>query len=371
MNPSLSLSILVLACPCLADPGVTDATAVAEIRTDIATGFANGGWSYDRYEDLKALNARSQITVADLAGPGVIRHIHSTRHHPEELLSRGIVLEIWFDNAGEPAVLCPLADFFGDGCNGQSMDFSSNLIECAPWSYNGYFVMPFKSRARVLLRNDTDNDVANYSYVEWEKLPAWNEKWGYFHASYRRKCFQLTKDTDETFFEVTGTGHLLGRQFSVVTDEPFFHGFHTVMEGNNEVDIDGQARRLDYLGTEDSFGFSWGFRGTFIGKRAGMTFNEHGDLNRMSIFRFHDHMPIRFNRSLRWHINWQQEKLFTGKPKWRKAVAKEGCWVDCASVFYWYQDHPGGYQHAALQPVGEREKVLLRSSVQPTSTAGP
>jgi hypothetical protein len=46
-------------------------------------------------------------------------------------------------------------------------------------------------------------------------------------------------------------GRLVGRQYSIVTDQPVFRGFQIVMEGNNEVDIDGQQRRLDYLGTED------------------------------------------------------------------------------------------------------------------------
>jgi len=46
--------------------------------------------------------------------------------------ARGIVLEVYRDGAKGLAVHCPLADFFGDGCNGRSMDFTSNLIECAP-----------------------------------------------------------------------------------------------------------------------------------------------------------------------------------------------------------------------------------------------
>ncbi len=96
----------------------------------------NGGWPHDRYPDLPTLDAGATIPVADIRGPGIIRHIHTTRHRPHELFARGIVLEIWFDDAPEPAVLCPLADFFGDGCNGRAMDFTSNLIECAPWSYN-------------------------------------------------------------------------------------------------------------------------------------------------------------------------------------------------------------------------------------------
>ncbi len=82
------------------------------------------------------------------------------------------------------------------------MDFSTPLVECAPWSYNCYFPMPFKSRARVLLRNDTDTNLSDYSYVEWENLPGRDDRLGYFHAAFGRKCFQLTRTSDETLFQV-------------------------------------------------------------------------------------------------------------------------------------------------------------------------
>jgi len=339
----------------------------ARIRTDVSTGFTNGGWKYDRYKDLESLDAHTSIVIADLQGPGVIKHIHTTRHKPEELFSRGIVLEIWFDDATKPAVQCPLADFFGDGCNGKSMNFSAMLIECAPWSYNCYFTMPFKSRARVILRNDTDKDAMNYSYVEWESLLRWDEGLGYFHAAYSRKSFQLTKDTKETFFETEGKGHIIGRQFSVITDDKYFRDFGTVMEGNNEVDIDGQERKLDYLGTEDSFTFSWGFIEEFAGLRAGMPFVEKycyvdSTLNQLSIYRFHDHMPIRFSKSVKWSINWSQETFFTQRPEWPEHVDAGGCWVDYATVFYWYSDKPGSFKQQPLPKVEDRQKYMLHPS---------
>lgn len=338
---------------------------VATIRPEIRTGFAHAGWKYDRYSDMPSLDAHKQMVLADLKGPGVIRHLHCTRHQPERLASRGVVLEITFDGAETPAVTCPLADFFGDGCGGESMNFSSKFIECAPWSYNAYFPMPFKESARVVLRNDTEKDLMDYSYVEWETLPEWNDELGYFHATYARKSFQLTKDSDETFFEVKGTGHLLGRQFSVITDEPYFRQFHAVMEGNNEIDIDGHERQIDYLGTEDSFTFSWGFQETFAAQRVGMTLVEHGDVNRLSIYRFHDHMPIRFTKSLKWHINWKNERFFTGNPKWQAAAAGGGCWIDYATVHYWYQAVADGFKHEPLGPLDERMRVMLHSVSDP------
>ena len=336
---------------------------LAKIKPDVKNGFGNAGWCYDRYKDLKPLNAKTQIIVGDFKGPGVITHLHMTRHHPEKLMSRGVVLEIWFDDAKEPAVCCPVADFFGDGCNGKSQFFTSNLIECAPWSYNCYIPMPFKKRARVILRNDTDKKTACYAYAEWETLPKWDDSLGYFHATYQRECFQMTPKTDKLFFEVKGSGHLLGRQYSVVTDEPYFHKFCAVMEANNEVNIDGVERKLDYLGTEDSFTFSWGFQNQFAGLHAGMPYIKTSkELNELSVYRFHDYMPIRFNDSIQWRLNWSQERGFTKNPRWAKAVAEDGCWIDYATVYYWYQKDPGGYKHQPLRSCEDRQKVMLRHS---------
>ncbi len=360
-------SLLLFVCVCRPGECQSAGTEIAHLKPALKTGFSNAGWKYDRYPELESLDAGKSIVVADLKGPGVITHIHTTRHKPADLFTRGIVIEIWFDDAQEPAVLCPLGDFFGDGCNGNSMYFSSLFIECAPWSYNCYIPMPFRSHARVILRNDTQRNAMNYSYVEWESLPEWNKELGYFHATYARKSFQLTRDTRETFFETEGTGHIIGRQFSIVTDEDFFAGFGTVMEGNNEVDIDGCERKIDYLGTEDSFTFSWGFNQTFAGLRAGMPFIDKGTssdttLSRLSIYRFHDHMPIRFDKSVKWTIDWSHEVAFIKSKVWPQKVDAGGCWVDYATVFYWYSDNPGGFKHEPLPPAEERSRLLLHSS---------
>ena len=44
-------------------------------------------------------------------------------------------------------------------------------MECVPLSYNCYIPMPFKSRARVVLRNDTDVDIKDYtSFIDAIRL---------------------------------------------------------------------------------------------------------------------------------------------------------------------------------------------------------
>jgi len=352
MSLAATLALLAFAQPGLSSPP----TDLAVIRTDLDTRFENAGWPNDRYPEIARLDKHTRMVLADIDGPGIIRHIHTTRHHPAELFARGIVIEITFDHASEPAVVCPLADFFGDGCDGQSKQFSTPLIECAPWSYNCYFPMPFREHATVVLRNDTDHDASNYSYVEWEPLPAWDASLGYFHAAYERQAFQLDKDAYLTVLDVKGAGHVIGRQMSLMTAEPLFRGFGYVMEANNELDIDGAERVVDYLGTEDSFTFSWGFQNEFTGLRAGMPHLKMDDVQELSIYRFHDHMPLRFRESLTWEINWREEQMvknmnLEGAKRLAEAAAAGGCWVDAAWVTYWYMDSPGGYDHKPLPPV--------------------
>ena len=84
----------------------------------------------------------------------------------------------------------------------------------------------------------------------------------------------------------------------------------------------------------------------------------------LSIYRFHDHQPIRFKQSLRWRIDWSQERFFTGRPEWAAAVERDGCWLNYATVYYWYQSVPGGYRHSPLPPVTERGRFMGRPPVK-------
>jgi len=353
---------------------------IARIHPERRTVLGNGGWCYDAYPELKPLNAGATIPIAEIEGSGVITCIHSTQHlvmptpqtqhlsdaERKALSARGVVLLVYFDNASSPSVCVPLGDFFADGCGGLARHFSSLLVEKAPESYNCYFPMPFRKSARVYLRNDTPYDMANYSFVEYELTPNLEAELGYFHATWRRFAFQLHSGSVERFFEVNGCGHLAGRAWSVCTDEPLFEGFHFVMEGNNGVFVDGEKKpRLDYLGSEDSFGFSWGFREPFSGLYAGINYVRHKEPAQLSIYRFHLSNPVRFSRRLVWQVDWRHEfkgwREFHEKLSERHRLGKG--WIDYAVTTYWYQ-REAGYPHIPLPPLEERLKPVLRSNAQ-------
>ncbi len=61
------------------------------------------------------------------------------------------------------------------------------------------------------------------------------------------------------FFHVNGLGQLLGSSWSICTDEPNFSGLSWVMEGDNEIRIDGEEEpSMLYTGTECAFAFCFG-----------------------------------------------------------------------------------------------------------------
>lgn len=343
---------------------------IAKIKSN-EFGSTNGGWAYDAYPELETLDAGKSITIADIKGPAVITNIHTTQHfiHDDKLsaderkalCARGIIIEIYYNDVDIPAVCVPLADFFADGCCGKAIHFSTPYVEKAPESYNCFIPMPFEKSARVVLKNETPYNLGNYSFVEFEQLPCWEDDLGYFHATWKRFAFQLYGKTDQHFFHVDGCGHLLGRAWSVCTDDPFFKAYHFVMEGNNEVRIDGELMpRADYLGTEDSFGFSWGFRQLFIGLNNGINLIQPENPSLLSIYRFRNLNVIRFKESLDLRIDWSNE--WTENENFQREITElknnDRAWVDYATTFYWYQNSVG-YDHGELMPLNDRVKPIL------------
>lgn len=347
-----------------------DWRSIARVRPGHRFGMANGGWAYDAYPELATLDAGASIVVAELEGPGVITNFHSTQHgihmrepdiqHDPIWYSRGVVLEISYNGESSPSVCVPIGDFHGDA-TGTARHFTSLFVEKAPETYNCFIPMPFEHSAKVVLRNDTDQNLGNYSFVEWEQLPAWEDDLAYFHATWKRVPFQLHGDTNLHALHIDGSGMFLGRTWGVATDEPTFEAFHFVMEANNEFRLDGEDQpRADYLGTEDSFGFSWGFRSLFSGLYNGINDVRHEMPAHLSMYRFHGANAMRFDRSLDLRVNWSHEWKANHEFQQHLATLRDTDrgWVDYAMTSYWYQQH-AGYDHDPLPPLADRVAPLL------------
>src|SRR5690349_8168542 len=83
---------------------------IARIR-DRQTRRCSSWDTTGRNADYWTIPPGTQRVLADIRGPGCITHIWMTqpRHYRECLL------QITWDDAAQPSILCPLGDFFGLG----------------------------------------------------------------------------------------------------------------------------------------------------------------------------------------------------------------------------------------------------------------
>ena len=93
--------------------------------------------------------------LADLRGPGKVTYFYITDDSVGKWYP-GLVLKVYWDDATEPAIWVPLADFFG-AVTGRSVDYQSAVMQIHHACFMCYFPMPFSKRARFMLANDDHN----------------------------------------------------------------------------------------------------------------------------------------------------------------------------------------------------------------------
>jgi hypothetical protein len=106
--------------------------------------------------------------LADIDGPGIINHIWLTFNEarPNWLETKGsanpaeIVLRMYWDNSGEPAVESPLGDFFAAGFGLRTEIISIPVTVESGDGYNCFWVMPFYKNARITATNEGDKLVS-------------------------------------------------------------------------------------------------------------------------------------------------------------------------------------------------------------------
>src|SRR5215467_8963162 len=75
---------------------------------------------------LTGLKPGETVTLADVNGPGCIRHIWLTTGLNPAVL-RGLVVRAYWDGADHPSIECPLGDFFGLA-HGRNAPFTSAMV---------------------------------------------------------------------------------------------------------------------------------------------------------------------------------------------------------------------------------------------------
>jgi D-arabinan exo alpha-(1,3)/(1,5)-arabinofuranosidase (non-reducing end) len=288
----------------------------------------------DGNRDNASIPAGETLTVAELEGPGIIQHIWFTVSSGDFRYPSSAILRIYWDDHPEPSVQTQLGDFFAAG-NGMRVTVNSEPVQVSSEgrSYNCFWQMPFKRKARIEVENQSDKKMgALYYYVDWLKLDKPKKDSMYFHAQFRQER-PHDPAHDYTILETTGQGHYVG---TVLSSQNCYHAWFG--EGDDRVYIDGESTpSITGTGTEDYFNDAWGFR-EFNHPYAGCTIFEGRSIDsRVTAYRWHVRDPIPFEKSLRFTI---ENKGWVSYESGRNFSGFFDRRDNYSSVAFWYQKKP-------------------------------
>ena len=308
-------------------------------RTPISMGTARDaardlgtGWKVNPYLHLEA---GETLTLADIRGSGVIRHIWLTPTGD----TRSQILRIYWDDSEVPAVECPLGDFFACGW-GEYAPLVSLAVCVNPGSaFNCYWEMPFRKRARVTLENRGQARCTVYYQITYT-LQAVGEDSAYFHAQFRRRNPLGYKEVFPILEGVRGRGLYAGTYMAWGVHNSGWWG-----EGEIKFFLDGDEEfpTICGTGTEDYFCGSYNFEDpkshdryvSFTTPYTGMQVVDTDKLyrsqKRFGLYRWHIMDPIRFENDL---------KVTIQALGWRSGGRYLPMQDDIASVAFWYQTLP-------------------------------
>ena len=258
--------------------------------------------------------------VADIKGPGKVTYFYITDDTAGKWYP-GLVLKVYWDDAAEPSIQVPLADFFG-AIGGKTVDYQSAPMQINHACFMCYLPMPFSKRARIILANDGDEDYSRkVAYgVDFEESASYSGERSRLHCEWRRS--NPVSGGLHTMLEARGHGQYVGSMLQTVSkSQDVWFG-----EGDTIFHLDGKTFGHS-PGTEDEYGSCWEdprWR-TFSSMCCGHVLNENG-VNRM--YRWYIANPVRFKESLMVEIQNQHQN---GTPTTSDAD-------DYTSLAFWYAE---------------------------------
>ncbi|MCX7426766.1 MAG: DUF2961 domain-containing protein [Planctomycetia bacterium] len=212
----------------------------------------------DTFRDTVRVASGDTASVLELTGARAITAIRvsSARGTQEEEMeaARKLVLRITWDDQKEPAVWCPLGDFFGTA---PGINYYKSLATGITEGRGGYayWYMPFAKNAKVELVNEDGRDHEIDYEIVHAPLGRPFEGLGHFHAKWHRDVFELPKDRwpDWVMLRTQGRGRFCGVMLHVWNPLGGWWG-----EGDEKFFVDGEKFPSTFgTGSEDYFGYAW------------------------------------------------------------------------------------------------------------------
>jgi len=285
-------------------------------------------------------NAGETAVLADIAGPGCIRHIYFTISGLSRFFLREMILRMYWDDEKTPSVEVPLGDLFGLGfCvpryyRSLPVTVNQGADPDGTIGLNCYFPMPFAKRALLTLENDSE--VASglvWYHVDYETGVDVPGNVGRFHAQWRREnpctavrlpeAQNLDGKENYVILEAEGRGNYVGMFLNVDNICGGWYG-----EGDDMIFIDGEQWPPSFhgTGTEEIFGGGACPNTEYAGPYTGFHLVSSRDFaGKQSMYRFHVADPVRFQKSIRVTLEHGHANDLSN---------------DYSSTAFWYQAEP-------------------------------
>lgn len=279
--------------------------------------------------DCWRIDPGERRVLAEITGPGCIKHIWMTLGIPSEDYCRRIVLRMYWDGCPEPSVEVPIGDFFGLG-HGIRKNFVSLPLQMSPQDgkgFNSWWPMPFKTKAVVEVENQGADAYYHYFYVDYELYPSVEAvaDLAYFHVQWRREAntrgwaFEeklprgdaiwkdpriLNKSAKDNYviLQAEGNGIYCGAHLDIDCFQRNPNDWYG--EGDDMIFIDGEEwpPSLHGTGTEDWFHCAYcptqEYNAPYHGVILYSGTKSWPWKGKNSVYRYHIEDPIRFRRSI-------------------------------------------------------------------------
>jgi D-arabinan exo alpha-(1,3)/(1,5)-arabinofuranosidase (non-reducing end) len=310
------------------------------------------------------LEAGGTVVLADIEGPGMVRHIWMTLAETTDAspyVLRDVVLCAYWDDEQEPSIEVPVGDFFCNGFGKRTPVTSVPIVVAPNGGMNSYFRMPFRRRALLTLKSEHPVDLDQvYFQVDYTLNDQLGDDTAYLHAQWRRTNGTGKPGSDHLILDgVRGRGLYVGTYVGVTALERFWWG-----EGEVKffLDGDGEFPTICSTGLEDYVGGAWAFQDglrsdpppnpqCFSAPYCGYPYFSARDVSRASEFAT---MMAPSHGLYRWHL---PDPIYFAEGI-RVTLQQIGAWQgglfersdDICSTAYWYQSS-GSVDRMPLVPV--------------------
>jgi hypothetical protein len=260
-------------------------------------GRAMGGRKGSPTVPIRA--GESRVLAEANGTSGTVRRIWMTFPDRSPQMLRSLKIEMYWDGAAKPAVSVPVGDFFGIGL-GRRIPFESIFFSDPEGkSFNCVIPMPFKTGMRIVMVNESPNNLDELFYeVDYTLGDRHPRNMLYFHAHYRRENPTLMQRDYEILPRIEGRGRYLGTNIGVIVNtKEYFNTWWGEGEVKIYLDGDGELPTLAGTGAEDYIGTAWG-QGKFAHLYQGSPVADEGAM-RWCFYRYHVVDPVYFYKDVR------------------------------------------------------------------------